>query len=359
MNTKQERPLIKLQRWGGSFQVEVVSDPSVKQSLFGWMSAQELGPQSTWRVANMLSSKSLGVLKHAPMYVSKRPGPARSGYLCFYAPLKVAIYVEEGPDPKICILRMRHSPAIYSSGGAIFSVTLSVPESTLWIEDVIFWEGRNLWTTTPFSQRWAILKKWFETDWAEDTAIQRGLVISPRQPLPMTSFKPEQGDVWEFIPEDSNRRRLIWKDKRLQRVELNSYPQKPRIAAPKVEHPGSLQPTKSSTRTPSPKNTYQAGILDTYFPTLLSPSDGTLVALANKDLSGPDVYSLFTADAKSLGIAVIRKMAISLAMRKHCAEKKHVRVEWNTSFDRWEILDVDVSVGPSNHGDFIKSLPKK
>uniref|UniRef100_A0A6C0DQS3 Uncharacterized protein n=1 Tax=viral metagenome TaxID=1070528 RepID=A0A6C0DQS3_9ZZZZ len=358
MNTKQQKPLIKLQRWGGSFQVEVVSDPSVKQSLFGWMSAQELGPQSAWRFANMLSSKSLGVVKHAPMFVSKRPGPARTGYLCFYTPLKVAIYIEDVPvDPKICILRMRHSPSIYTAGGAIFAATLSVPESTLWIEDILFWEGRNLWSSQSFTQRWSILKKWFETDWAEDTAIQRGLSIKPRQPLPLTSFNPEAGDVWEFIPDDNSRRRLIWKDKRLNRVTLNSYPQKPK---PRIERPvEQTQAEQAKTQQQVVTKTFQAGILDTYFPTLTGPSDGSLVAIAKKDLTGPDVYSLFTADAKSLGIAVIRKMALSHAMRTHCTEKTTVRVEWNSSFDRWEILDVNVTANPSPHSDFTKSLAKK
>jgi len=355
MSTKQQKPLIKLQRWGGSFQVEVVSDPSVKQSLFGWMSAQELGPQSGWRFANMLSSKSLGVVKHAPMFVSKRPGPARTGYLCFYAPLKVAIYIEDVPvDPKICILRMRHSPSIYATGGAIFAATLSVPESTLWIEDVLFWEGRNLWSSQSFTQRWTVLKRWFETDWAEDTAIQRGLVIKPRQPLPLSSFKPEAGDVWEFIPDDNSRRRLIWKDKRLNQVVLNSYPQKPKPRVERRVEPAEIEETQEQT-----SKTVQAGILDTYFPSLISRSDGSLVAIAKKDLTGPDVYSLFTADAKPLGIAVIRKMALSHAMRTHCTEKTLVRVEWNSSFDRWEILDVNLSISPSPHSDFTKSLAKK
>jgi hypothetical protein len=356
MNTKQQTKLpIKLQRWGGSFQVEVISDPSVKQSLFGWMSAQELGPQSGWRIANMLSSKSLGVLKHARMFVSKRPGPARTGYLCFYPPLKVAIYIEDTQtDPKICILRMRHSPAVYAAGGAIFAATLSVAESTLWIEDVLFWEGKTVWAQQRFTERWALLKNWFENDWSEDTAMQRGLSIKPCQPQPLTEFTPDAGDVWEFIPDDPNRRRLIWKDKRIKKIELSNYPQRPK-AAPKPRN--TIEPTQQ--QQPQPAQTVQVGILDTYFPALASPNDGSLVAIAKKDLSGPDVYTLFTADMKSLGIAVIRKMAISHAMRAQTTDATRVRVEWNTSFDRWEIHDVNVAAGASPQADFTKNIGGK
>ena len=86
---------VKVQNWGGAFQVEVVSDPSVKQELFGWMSVLEVGPQSNWRFSNSLDMKKLGVLRQAPMYAAKRPGSARAGYLCFYPKLKVVIFVSQ------------------------------------------------------------------------------------------------------------------------------------------------------------------------------------------------------------------------------------------------------------------------
>lgn len=179
-----------------------------------------------WKYARF---QKLAVLKHSRMFVARRPGPARTGYLCFYDPLKVAIFIEDSRDsPKACILRMRHSPSIYQSGGAIFAATLSVPESTLWVEDVLMWEGTNVWERQTFSQRWQILKTWFEEDWAEDQVLQRGLAIRPRQPQPLTAFKSDPGDMWEFIPDDAKRRRLLWKDKRLNKVELSSYPQKPK-----------------------------------------------------------------------------------------------------------------------------------
>ena len=99
----------------------------------------------------------------------------------------------------------------------------------------------------------------------------------------------------------------------------------------------------------------QVGILDTYFPTLPSPeeqNDNIKIAIAKKALSGPDVYTLHTSDSHELGIAVIRKMALSLAMRTHCTEATRVRVEWNLSFERWEIVDVNVSRKASSRNAF-------
>lgn len=351
INTPINAP-VKIQRWGGAFQVEVVSDPSVKQALFGWMSAQELGPQSTWRFSNMLDSKKIGVIRHAQLAVVKRPGPTRSGYLCFYPPLKVAIFVEdveqrkqeESRSPRIAILRMRHSPSIYNSGGSVFAATLVVSDSTLWIEDVLVWQGQNIWKTHTFSKRWSVLKDWFEQDWSEDEVLQRGLIIKPRCPEPLTKFNPQPGDVWEFIPEDAQKRRLLWKDRRNPPVVLYNYPQKP-LPPKQPRHHHTI--VKQEKPEEAQKNTIQVGILDTYFPTLPQPNDGSLIAVAKKDMGGPDVYSLFAAEMVPLGIAVIRKLTISHAMRKYCVDKTFVKVEWNSSFDRWEIVDVNISNSPS------------
>jgi hypothetical protein len=286
------------------------------------------------------------------MMVAKRPGSARTGYLCFYPPLKVAIFVEDVEKrrdqdiirpPRTAILRMRHSPSIYNSGGSVFAATLNVSDSTLWIEDVLVYQGAKLWSSQPFSRRWSLLKTWFETEWTEDVNLQRGLIIKPCQPMPLVSFTSEPGDVWEFIPEDAGRRRLMWKDKRLTKMVISSYPQKEK---PHVQR---YQPQPPKQDEPVQQNTVKVGILDTYFPSLPMPNDGSLIAVAKKE-TGPDVYSLYSAESTNLGIAVIRKMALSLEMRKYNQETQgvRVRVEWCPSFDRWEILDVNVSRNTSH-----------
>jgi hypothetical protein len=352
-----QQPL-KVQQWGGAFQVEVISDPSVKQTLFGWLTAQDLGPESQFRFTNQLDSKKLGVLRNAPLMVAKRPGSTRTGYLCFYPPLKVAIFVEDSDHrrdqeivrpPRTAIIRMRHSPSIYNNGGSVFAATLNVSDSTLWIEDILLLNGEKLWATQTFTKRWASIKSWFESDWSEDPNLQRGLLIKPRQPHPLTDFSSEPGDVWEFIPDDCGRRRILWKDKRLNAMTIPSYPQKEQPRKPRRQEEKKPDPVIANFT----EQKIQVGILDTYFPTLQNENDGSLIAVAKKE-TGPDVYSLYSSESKSLGIAVIRKMALSLAMRKYCQEApSRVRVEWCPAFDRWEILDVNVNrnVSPSSAFD--------
>jgi hypothetical protein len=139
---------------------------------------------------------------------------------------------------------------------------------------------------------------------------------------------------------------------------IPSYPQKEQPRKQKrfessKESQGANKPENSiKVADQVPQNTVQVGILDTYFPSLPNEGDGSLIAVAKKE-TGPDVYSLYTAESTPLGIAVIRKMAISLAMRTHCKETPtRVRVEWCPVFDRWEILDVNVNRTTSSASAF-------
>ena len=357
---QQIKQPIKVQRWGGAFQVENISDPSVKQELFGWMAAHEYGPQSSWRFATPLDSRKLSVLKSGKLYASKRPGPARSGYLCFYPKMKVAVFVEDADrrpnqekqqTPRTAVLRMRHSPSIYNNGGSIFAATLAVSDSTLWLEDVLVYEGVNQWKNDPFTSRWETLKKWYQHDWSEDQALQRGLAIKPRQIVSLDAFKSEPGEIWEFLPEEADRRRFVWKDKRLNTVVLSSYPQKPK---PERVHTGKTQTQQQAPVQQKVSEPTKKGILDTYFPSLPVANDGSLYAIAKKDSTGgPDVFGLYSSDGTYLGIAVIRKMQISLQIRKY-NDKVTVKVEWNSSVDRWEITEVDIGVAPCPASAFVK-----
>jgi hypothetical protein len=358
---EQQSPL-RVTQMGGAFQVEVISDPSVKQNLFGWLSAQEIGPESSFRFSNQLDTKKLGVLRHAPMMLAKRPGSARSGYLCFYPPLKVAIFVEDVDHrkdqpvvrpPRAYILRMRHSPSIYNSSGSVFAATIHTSDSILWVEDILVWEGLPVWKTHQFSKRWQMLKSWFEKDWSEDPNLQRGLIIKPRQPLPLTEFMSEPGDVWEFIPEEAGKRKLMWKDKRLMPMTISSYPQKEVPRRPRQQQQQQQQQQQVQESKPIP--VVQIGVLDSYFPSLPQENDGSTIALAKKE-AGPDVYMLYSAEGKNLGLAVIKKMALSLAMRACKDQPTKVRVEWCKAFNKWEILDVNINRAVSSDAAFSNKM---
>jgi hypothetical protein len=166
----------------------------------------------------------------------------------------------------------------------------------------------------------------------------------------------------------------MWKDKRLQNVKISSYPQKEQQRTQRHHQEGNGGNGGSGSNRQNNYNSHthnnrtaqqntveaaplvQVGILDTYFPSLPQENDGSLIAVAKKE-SGPDVYSLYTAESKPLGLAVIRKMVLSLAMRQHCqGEPIRVRVEWCSAFDRWEILDVNVKRNASPEAAFSNKI---
>jgi hypothetical protein len=64
--------------------------------------------------------------------------------------------------------------------------------------------------------------------------------------------------------------------------------------------------------------------------------NGPLVAVATRD-TGPEQWILTTSDNVSLGRALIRRLAVSTAMRSVKMNTVRVQVEWVPSFKKWEI----------------------
>jgi hypothetical protein len=79
---------------------------------------------------------------------------------------------------------------------------------------------------------------------------------------------------------------------------------------------------------------------------------GPLIATATRD-SGPDQWQLASADGVKLGRALIRKMAISSALREVASKTAAVEVEWNGIFEKWEVRGL--SDGVASHSRFFES----
>jgi hypothetical protein len=54
---------------------------------------------------------------------------------------------------------------------------------------------------------------------------------------------------------------------------------------------------------------------------------------------GPDVYSIWNGEER-LGIALVRTLEISRALRLANKEQINVQAEWNKQFDKWEIKNI-------------------
>lgn len=174
------------------------------------------------------------------------------------------------------------------------------------LEDVLSWRGVPVWSTDTFEKRWNThLAEFLKIHWRPDVDIQ-GMKLSLAKVVPIATLEePAAGDVIEFIPNNANMKRLIW------------------------------IPTKVAEA-----------------PTTTATATGTAAAaplVAKKDAgAGPDVYVVWRGEER-LGIALVRTLAISKALRLAFAEGPGASVgisaNWNKQFEKWEILGVQKEKG--------------
>lgn len=295
---------LKLQNWGDDLRLPTV------------LSEAHTGPlleqaESLRKPPIPFQSKHLSALKRNTWYALHRSS-ARSGLLYVWPEAKSCIYISGDSRPRCALLRLRIDTQFLAEGvgPTIFQATLSAAGRRLWIEDVIAWKGRNVWAEELFSARWKLAAQWIEHYCILDSQLLNGLTIEMAAWNCLDAVRPE--GTWELQSDQAGQRRLYW------------------IAGrPEQTPPAPVAPTP-------PK-----------VPVLTGP----LIATATRD-SGPDQWQLVSADGVKLGRALIRKMAVSSALREVAEKTVAVEVEWMAAFDKWEIRGM--SDGVASHSRFFE-----
>jgi hypothetical protein len=78
---------------------------------------------------------------------------------------------------------------------------------------------------------------------------------------------------------------------------------------------------------------------------------GPLVAIATRS-SGPDQWTLTSAEGVSLGRALIRTLAVSSALRSAKTDTVRLEVEWNGVFKKWEGRAIAAAGMAASHSSF-------
>jgi len=206
-------------------------------------------------------------------------------------------------------------------------------QQTLVLEDVIVWKGVLVWTSKTFPERWFLLNKFFTNHVTLDAAFQRLKPVTFVPPTTIPAFDAKS--VLEWIPHAPGQRRLLF-------VPNGD-------AEPVQTEPAALQSVVAerlrvvlSPPIPVAANTVSTTV--TTVTTVTRPqaaatqSVGTTI-LAKRDPSGPDVFQLWRG-SEALGMALIRTMAISKALRLAKGEEIPVEAVLNNKFHKWEIINV-------------------
>ena len=280
---------------------------------------------SSLGISRMFSHNDAPIFRKDKLVASQRPRGVLSGFLAIVPGLGYAVYLppiaaKMGPMR----IRMRLSSKVLEEG-AIFSAYCLSPnrsestQKTLILDDVLLWQEKPVWFTTVFKTRWDVLMSTFRTQHFKPMTDLQGVHLEFASYVSLASFTespPDPTKVVEFVPNTPNTKRIVW------------------IPGP-GPGPGpvqSVQPTAGGanhTVGAQPKQPTQQKD---------APARGEWM-IAKKEL-GPDVFSVWR-ESERLGLALIRTLAISRAMRlNHADTGVKVRAEYNKQFDKWEIQEV-------------------
>jgi hypothetical protein len=207
-------------------------------------------------------------------------------------------------------LRLRLHSSLYQNQ-AIFIGTLDTFQSSLRIEDVLFYDGKSL-MEEPFSRRYETLKTFFETAFVQDTRLSN-LTVSLAEFHPLSKLKSLiESDLYhtlDFVPDQAKRRRLFIQTKRSEgRTEPVKLIQPVHIEEVKIE----VKPLSKESRTQ---------------------------AMAYKIKGSPDTYDLKDETGNSLGKGAVQTSECSILLRQAVQEQgKKVKVVWSEEFARYKIL---------------------
>jgi len=209
-------------------------------------------------------------------------------------------------------------PSFCQRGPTICLANILAGESVLQVEDIIVYEGNDLWSHKLFSERWTTLGHFWRS-------------LPPDQPL--LAFKPQivkpialdqwylhydPAVYWIIQPDHSRQPRWYWKDTVTERPVVN-------YIAPVLKRSAEM-----------------VTVLCAY-------------CMPYTKLALPDTYSLFSQEGDNLGMASIATLGLSVELRKRFAEKVEglpVEVKWNETFRKYQIVRVMPDLSPITTASF-------
>ena len=244
------------------------------------------------------------------VYVASRLAPVPSGYLIF-RPDSPAIYWNTRTGSAHIVRIQFDKRKLERVGSVVFSATFYGNEGKMVLEDVLYCNGFLVWHSKTFSERWNIMKDVCRNILRPDVMQNFELSIVPLQSLESWLKMDDYNSVfmWEFIIDKAKTRRILWKP-----VADKPVAEKPVVEKPVVEKATSQSQSTSQ----------------------------RLIAQIEKDtlLNLPDSYILFAKDKQQIGSPALKKLTISLALRAATTTSCKVRVEFNETFKKYEVLEV-------------------
>lgn len=287
--------------------------------------------------SQLVKDISKNLLEKHQFYAWKRPSNLRSHWLVL-TDTSPAIMVDTRNSTSTWSLKFPYDTRqIQKVGTVICEAAWSPQDATLWIWDLVRWDGHDLWSTTPYSKRWELLQTLLRPMIHEhhpvcDISIKYPSWISLKDLLKETD---EPGYSIDFQPEKAGQRRLAWLiPKKADTFHPENFHERKMVSQTTCaiipdDEPLALPPPTKPTAEIQPAVVNQGG--------------HTIAILTKDKISKlPDTYKLRSESGEDLGLAAVRSMDMSGLLRKAILNKSECKVEirWYDSFQKYEVKKI-------------------
>ena len=229
------------------------------------------------------------------------------GYLIFLDGFAPCIWYPERQEGMT--FRWLLPPAFCQKGAIVCLANILAGESLLQIEDIVIYQGKDLWSHQLFSERWNTLL----TFWNSLPPDQPLLAFQPRlvQPIPLSEWHLHYNPAiyWIIQADHTRQARWYWKDV---------------VTVPEYKAVEFIAPILKRSKD------------------MITVLTALIVPYAKMIL--PDTYSLFSQEGKGLGMASISSLELSLELRGLFVDKAvaglPVEVTWNDAFQKYQVVRV-------------------
>ena len=211
-------------------------------------------------------------------------------------------------------------PGFGLKGPTVCLANLLKGESVLQIEDLVVYEGTDLWSSQTFTSRWNQLRHF----WNRLPPDQPLIAVKPRivEPLSIANWAIHYDNSlsWIIQPDTAGSQRFYWWDSVTPKTDA-SY------RAPVLQRSPDIQVLMCALATPYTK------------------------------IGLPDAYSLEADGNKYIGIASISTMALSQEMRTKSKDGTGIKVEvkWNEEFEKYQIVKILDDRTPVSAASFFRT----
>lgn len=204
------------------------------------------------------------------------------------------------------------TPDFTAEGATICLANLLISESSLQIEDIIIYRGKNLWSSLCFSERWRYLcELWNNMPTEQPFLTFRPFLVNP---LSLQEWKSSYDSSlsWIIQPDVCGQPRWFWHD----------------VVTPQVHR------------------IYKAPTMKRF------PGIPSIAVAEARPYSTnlPDTYTLFSSDGTNLGVAAVSEIQLSQKLRT-AGKTFQVEVCWEKEFNKFRITRImpqNTPIAPHN-----------